>query len=603
MNKTVTFNLNGMVFTIEEDGYALLKQYLDAVKTYFGRQADGLEIVSEIEARIAEKFRLALDADNRQVLYAADVEQLIAEMGTVNDFEAFEADEQTEGREAPDTAYDQHPHRPARLFRTTYNRILAGVANGLAVYLQVDVSLVRLLFILSTIFLAGFGLILYLVLWIAVPESDETFVGKPLDKEKLRKNARLYRDADEKVLGGVSAGIAAYLNIDPLAVRLLFIIATVWGGFGILAYLLLWIAMPQARTLAQKVEMRGQEANLANMKDAKNPREEEKDKGLMARLLSLPVDLLRLIASAIGVVVNSLAGIFRIVGGVFFIFLSTVVLFGTAAALTVAIAHFTGHLETDEIPIPLEALSGSVGSDVLIMLLSFILVVIPFLLLLYLGVRLLLNRKLFRRPVIITGAGIWAVALLIAFFMGVRTASEFQREGRVTQELVFGLRKGEVPTFRPMEEDENDRYDWIHTEWKANTDDTSVVIRKIFEARGSSAEIARQHATMIEYDIERTDSIWLFGRGIDFKPGARFRGQHIELEILIPKNRPVRIDNRYYWDNEILNYDEILLGPEEVFILTDEGLKCLSCKPRPAEEEEERLPQEPDTPATAPAVL
>lgn len=600
MNKTVTFNLNGLVFTIEEDGYALLKQYLDTVKVYFSRQADGLEIVSEIEARIAEKFRYALDAADRQVLYAADVNQLITEMGTVDDFEAFEADEFGENTQAePSFAASV---KPARLFRTSYNRILAGVANGLAVYLKADVSLVRLLFILSTIFLAGFGLILYLVLWIAVPESDEIVAQPPVAADKSRKNTRLYRDTDDKVLGGVSSGLAAYLQIDPLAVRMLFIIALFWGGFGILAYVLLWIAMPPARSLAQKVEMRGQEANLANMKEARQPKEDEKPKSLLQRLVALPIDLIRIFARGAEKVLRSLSGILRIFGGGFLIFFSAIVLFSLATALTVMIAYFSGYVATDEIPFPIEALSGSIGSDVFIAILLFLLILIPVLYLLYIGIRLLLNRKLFRRPVIIIGAWTWSVVVVLCFAMGTRTAMQFQREGSITQEQKFVVAKDELLEFAPMDEEDDDRNGWIEVSWRASETDSLVTISKRYIAQGASLENARQNALMIEFPIVKTDTLITLAKGPKFKPGARFRAQRVELEIAIPKNRPVRIDNRYYWNNEIVDYRNIELGDMETFILTDEGLKCLSCKPKMPEAEDDDalapLPEAPHAPAT-----
>ena len=601
MNKTVTFNLNGLVFTIEEDGYALLKQYLDTVKAYFGRQADGLEIVSEIEARIAEKFRLALDAAGRQVLYAADVNQLITEMGTVDDFEAFEADDETQNNNYESTYTASS--RPKRFYRTSHSRILAGVANGLAVYLKADVSLVRLLFILSTIFLAGFGLILYLVLWIATPESDEVVAPRPTSNDKGRKNTRLYRDAEDKVLGGVSAGLAAYLSIDPLAVRILFIIATFWGGFGILSYLLLWIVMPAARSLSQKIEMRGQEANLANMKDARQPKGEVRPKTGLNRLLALPVDIIRFFAHLIKKIVTSFSGLLRVFGGGFLIFFSAVILFSMIAVLSVMIAYFTGYLSTTEIPFPLETISGSVVSDIIISILLFLLIIIPVLYLLYLGVRLLLNRKLFRRPVLVIGAWSWLAVVVLCLVMATRTALEFQSEGSITLDQKIVLGQNEMLEFRPEADNEQEHYDWVKIEWRISEIDSVVTLKKRQLARGSSVEVARQNAMMIDYVIVKTDTLVELARGINFKPGARFRAQQVELEIYIPKNRPVRIDNRYYSDSEIINYHNLEFSTIETFILTDEGLACLSCKPRSTNTEEADealapLPTAPDAPAT-----
>lgn len=584
MNKTVTFNLNGLVFTIEEDGYVLLKNYLDQVKAYFAKQPDGLEIVTEIEARIAEKFRQQLDADQRQVLYASDVQQVMAEMGSVADFEAFDA-EQEDDFGAP--AMESSASRPNRLFRTKYNRVLAGVANGLAVYLNADVSLVRILFLLTTFFFAGFGLILYLVLWIALPETDERYDAASNDKEKLKRNHKLYRDVDEKVMGGVASGIAAYIQVDPLVIRLLFILALFWGGFGIIAYLILWIAMPAARTLAQKVEMRGQEANIANMAEARQPRDGEGERSTLNRLLALPIDLLRILTSALGSLIRTFGGLLRIVGGGFMLFIGAVMTFALVVAGSVLVGHFTGQINTMEVPFPLEAISGSTGSDVFISLLGFIVALMPILLVLYLGVRLLLNRKLFSRQLIYSGLGVWMVALLLSVFMAVKTVSFFQREGRVIEESTYLLPKAGTPTFDRLlnEEEDEVHYDWVRVNWYSQPGDTSIRVRKIFKAQGPSRDEARKNARMISLPFTHTDTLWQIGRSLRFKPNARFRFQSAEIELFVPKNRPVRIHNDLYWDHEVLGSDSLEFRTYELFVMTDEGLKCLSCKPRPKEEE------------------
>lgn len=76
---------------------------------------------------------------------------------------------------------------------------------------------------------------------------------------------RLYRNIDQKVLGGVCSGIAAYFNIDSLWIRILFLIAFFGFGTGLLLYLILWIVMPAARTAAEKLEMKGYDVNIANL--------------------------------------------------------------------------------------------------------------------------------------------------------------------------------------------------------------------------------------------------------------------------------------------------------------------------------------------------
>jgi len=75
---------------------------------------------------------------------------------------------------------------------------------------------------------------------------------------------RLYRDPDERILGGVSSGLGAYLGIDPVIVRILFVVF-LFVGFGLLAYIILWILVPEAKTTAQKLEMRGDDVNVSNI--------------------------------------------------------------------------------------------------------------------------------------------------------------------------------------------------------------------------------------------------------------------------------------------------------------------------------------------------
>jgi len=79
---------------------------------------------------------------------------------------------------------------------------------------------------------------------------------------------RIYRDPDRRIFGGVCAGLAAYLNIDALIIRIVFAILFLAGGFGILIYLVLWVVLPEARTTAQKLEMRGDPVNIENIKES-----------------------------------------------------------------------------------------------------------------------------------------------------------------------------------------------------------------------------------------------------------------------------------------------------------------------------------------------
>jgi phage shock protein PspC (stress-responsive transcriptional regulator) len=76
---------------------------------------------------------------------------------------------------------------------------------------------------------------------------------------------RLYRDPDNRVLGGVCGGIGQYFKLDPVLFRIIFLAAFFGFGIGLLVYIILWIVVPEARTTAQKLEMRGNPVNTSNI--------------------------------------------------------------------------------------------------------------------------------------------------------------------------------------------------------------------------------------------------------------------------------------------------------------------------------------------------
>lgn len=87
----------------------------------------------------------------------------------------------------------------------------------------------------------------------------------PPFQESVRK--RFYRDPDHAVIGGVCAGVAAYFKLDILLVRILFACAIPVGGLGFWVYLVLWVAAPQAKTIVEKLEMRGEPVNAENIRN------------------------------------------------------------------------------------------------------------------------------------------------------------------------------------------------------------------------------------------------------------------------------------------------------------------------------------------------
>jgi len=130
-----------------------------------------------------------------------------------------------------------------RLTRSRTNRTIAGVCAGLADYFAVDVVLVRLLFVILSI--AGAivgGVIVYLAAWLIMPEGDDQPVPAA-DRRVLR------RSTTDKQIAGVCGGMAEYFQVDVTAVRLVWVIASIFCGViigGVIAYALAWLIIPSA---------------------------------------------------------------------------------------------------------------------------------------------------------------------------------------------------------------------------------------------------------------------------------------------------------------------------------------------------------------------
>lgn len=164
MNRTIIININGIVFHIEEDAYEVLRSYMIAVKKHFGHTADSHEIVGDIENRIAEMFNDRIVQGKKEVVTMQDVNEVIAQMGSVDDFET----EETESTFA-DTTYEVPPMTGERkLMRDPDDKVFGGVCSGLGHYFGIESRWVRLILVLLFIF-GGTGFLLYIILWIVMP--------------------------------------------------------------------------------------------------------------------------------------------------------------------------------------------------------------------------------------------------------------------------------------------------------------------------------------------------------------------------------------------------------------------------------------------------
>lgn len=181
MKITVSINIGGIAFHIDEDAYTELKIYLRSLDRHFAKEESSAEIMSDIESRIAELLKEKI-SNYKQVITLQDILDVIDILGTPEDIDS----------EDSGAVY-------TRISRPGYHR--------------------------------------------------------------------MYRDPDNMIIAGVCAGLGAYWRIDSWIVRLIFIVAALTGT-GVLVYIVLWIVLPEAKTTAQKIEMKGEPVNIHNIKDS-----------------------------------------------------------------------------------------------------------------------------------------------------------------------------------------------------------------------------------------------------------------------------------------------------------------------------------------------
>jgi phage shock protein PspC (stress-responsive transcriptional regulator) len=165
MKKTISINLNGMLFNIDEDAYNQLETYLKRIEAHFSGQDESSEIMNDIEARIAELLNERLGGGKKAVSLD-DVEEVIKTMGNPDEF--GEAGQEDQSRQ-----HDHYTHRPRRIYRDPDNRVLGGVCGGMGAYMNIDPVIFRIIFVVI-FFGLGIGLLIYLVLWIVIPEASTT---------------------------------------------------------------------------------------------------------------------------------------------------------------------------------------------------------------------------------------------------------------------------------------------------------------------------------------------------------------------------------------------------------------------------------------------
>lgn len=179
MKKILSVNIGSHAFTMDEDAYYLLNNYYEDVRSRLFND-ERQNVMDDVEARTARIFREDVSDHRSQIVDIELVRRAIAAIGVPHTF----------GNRIYDRGYaSQQDGQPRRLYRSRSNVVIAGVCGGLATYFGVDPTVIRLLTLIMILFL-GFGLWIYIILWIVMPLEP---VSTIMSERETRKNARQHR--------------------------------------------------------------------------------------------------------------------------------------------------------------------------------------------------------------------------------------------------------------------------------------------------------------------------------------------------------------------------------------------------------------------------
>ncbi len=574
MKKNISINISGIIFHIEEDAYETLKNYLDSVHKYFASYQDSVEIIADIESRIAEIFLSKLH-ENKQVITTDDVKSLIATMGNVHDFHAAESDYaesgggQAQGSRNTFAASSQ----PRRLYRDQKRKILGGVCAGLGYYFNVDPVWIRLLFVLLT-FAWGVILVAYIIMWIAIPGS--------YDLEESEVSKKLFRDPEKKVVGGVAAGLAAYFNTDVVLFRLLFVVFTIFGGLGLIAYIVLWIAVPQARTLTDRMQMQGEPVTLSNIESKlkKSPVGSDEE-SLLTRILLFPFRLIGWVITGLGRILNPVAHVLRVAAGIVLALAGLALLVAVFSLFGILLGMFTMHISWlpgwQDLSLPVQELARAIPSFTVFT--GFVFLTIPGIVITLLGISVIAGRIIFNAIAGWTFFTLFLLSLVVLSLSVPKIVLSFREEGEIKTESVYNL-NGKTPVIRTRDTG-LDGYRAATLSLRGHAGN-EIKLVQYFRAQGKSQSDAENYARQIVYNVQQDDSMLVFDSNIRFKEGSTFRAQRLRMTLYLPYNQPFVVEGDTW---RLLSHyvpREDRYG--QTWVVTEKNiLKCLTCNERHGE--------------------
>ena len=586
MKKIININFQGRIVPIEETAYEILIQYVESLRRHFANEEGRDEIINDIESRIGELFSNRLKATS--CITDEDVNTVIASIGRPEDFDEAEGTQTASGSTAPNTGsqygYQQTGNTRGRLYRSANDKTLGGVAAGLANYFGIDPAITRVLFVLF-FFIGGGGLLVYIILWVVLPIHNLT--------TNIRK--RLYRNPENKMIGGVSSGIATYFNIDVWIPRIIFLSPFILGilrailhrsygryypdflfnGLGgtiFMTYIVLWIVLPEATSATEKLEMRGERVDLESIKktvreDLENLRGKAVIVGseLKERAQAIGSDLRsssQNFATEAGPVVRrSASGLGHVLGilfKAFFLFIAGCIAFGLIMVLITLLFGGIGAFPFKDF-----VLDGF-GENLLAWLTLLLFLGIPIIALLTWLIRRIMGVRSRKHYLGYAFGSLWVVGLVSAILLAMAIARDFRSRTSVKEEVYlnqpasgkllvkvsesrvkyydsdwFGFDNDDLPFFSKNQD--SIMINTVRVRVRKSADSVYHAYGVKFSS-GSNPDQAENLANRINFRVSQSDSLLYLPKGFTITRNDKFRNQQFLFTVEVPVGKRVEID-------------------------------------------------------------
>ncbi len=444
---------------------------------------------------------------------------------------------------------------------------------------------------------------------------------------------KLFRDGDDKFLGGVASGIAHYFDIDTIWVRLGLLALFLGAGFGFLIYIILWILLPEAKTTAEKLQMEGEPVNIDNI-EKKIRKEFNNVSENVSEFANKASEKIKDGASEFSEKINQtfsgktkknngiqdlfetlgkiILAIFKVIGkfiGVLIIFVSAAVILSLIiGGFSVGSLEFL-NVDGQFLQYPPFFYDAALPKWILV-LSVFLLIGIPFLILFILGLRILSSSvKKLSKTASLTLLGIWIVALLAMIFTGLEYGTSYANYGQSIDRDTLNIAKNDTLKIKMVNDDtiyyrhnlrRSSSQEEVEVDGKlmtysnyikvdvkrSSTDESFIIIQK--ESRGKNKSNASKNAENIKYKYKVLDNTIVLDAYFLSAYKNMWKDEEINITIYLTENAFVYFDNSSKnflndVDNETDIYDKEMVNHH--FIITESTLKCTDC----IDENEEEL--------------